>query len=107
MGKVGEVGNWKEGLVPVTIEDEDYFYDPEIGKWYDSGGEMDFEMAFDLEGGRFYFDAGGRRFVDRNHMAMSVDANVAIEEQVKKKYDLNGEVSFYGVEREGMPIYRN
>jgi len=105
MGRVGVVGDWKKGFVPVTIGGKEYFYDPETG-WYDFGGETDFEIPLELDNGKFRFDAKGRKFVDEYGMALSIDRNMAMEEQVKKKYKLNCEVSFFRVEREGMPIYR-
>lgn len=107
MGEVGLVGDWKRGCVKVPIDGSTYFRNLKTGVWYDSDGETDFEIEFDLDGRMVFFDAPGRQFVSEEHKVLTPDANAAIERAVKDKCDLNGNVSFYSVERKDIPIYRN
>lgn len=85
----------EEGLVPLTIDDEEYFYDPEMKKWHDSEGDPEFYISFNLGNRQVHFDAKQKRFYNEDFKAFCNDECAEIEQDIKRIYDLNGKIRFF------------
>lgn len=94
MGKVGRVGDWRDFCESVPIGCCRYHYDTATGVWFNNDGETDFYITFDLDLGRVQFVAQANRFY-RDFRALSNSECTDIEDQVKRKYGLNGRVRFF------------